>query len=68
MKKVVTTTTTARGAAVSSSRMTAVQSVYIEPQRQNIRGIILSLYVQIHIALIQFNINHHLLICSISLI
>lgn len=31
MKKPAVPTTTARGAAVSSSRMTAVQSVYIEP-------------------------------------
>ena len=43
MKKAVTATTMARGTAVNSSRMTAVQSVYIEPQQQKIRGIILGL-------------------------
>ena len=45
MKKVVTATTTAKGAAVNSSKITAVQSVYMKRVQTVLKGHILGIGV-----------------------
>ena len=45
MKKVVTATTTAKGAAVNSSKITAVQSVYMKRVQTVLKGHILGMGV-----------------------